>query len=288
MRILVTGGAGYVGSVLVPTLLAAGHDVVVMDIFKPACGYWIERDIYRNPVTEMDLRNTDAVIHLAGLVGEVICNREPQRAVEVNFLATKYLARACQQAEARLIFASTCSVYGVKRGISNEDTDPEPYSVYAITKLKAESDVLACGGTVFRMATIYGFSPQMRYDLIANQFIKEATENGAINVFGGDQLRPFMEIRSAARAYLACLKLPFYGEVFNLADESLSLLELGKMVGEATGCKVQVVTEMKDQRSYAIDITRARKMLNLETLSLREGIREMAAQAKTILGKEKT
>jgi nucleoside-diphosphate-sugar epimerase len=172
----------------------------------------------------------------------------------------------------------------VKRGISDEETDPEPYSVYAITKLKAESDVLASGGTVFRMATIYGFSPQMRYDLIVNQFVKEALESGMITVFGGDQFRPFMEIKSAVNAYLACLDVPIRGQVLNLADESLSLLELAEILKKTTGCQVNLVPEIHDRRSYAIDVSKVQKLINIETLPLCKGIGNMVAQAKIILG----
>jgi nucleoside-diphosphate-sugar epimerase len=114
MKILVTGGAGYLGSVLVPLLVSAGHEVEVMDIRQPISGNWTNRDIFSCPLSETDLRNVDAVIHLAALVGDIICHQEPQRTVEVNFLATKYLAHACKKADIRLIFASSCSVYGVQ------------------------------------------------------------------------------------------------------------------------------------------------------------------------------
>lgn len=275
MRIIVSGGAGYLGSVLVPALVSAGHRVDVMDIQQSVAGNWIERDILRNPVSEADLENVDAVIHLAALVGDIICHREPQRAVEVNYLATKYLARACRKAGVKLIFASTCSVYGIKNEVCYEHTDPEPFSVYGITKLKAESDVLDAGGIAFRMATIYGISPRMRYDLVINEFVREAKIDKLINIFGGRQMRPFLEIQSAVRAYMEGLSSEISGEIINLADESITILELGKMVQDVFGCAINIIPEIVDKRSYSIDSTRAIGLLNFRPERLREGIEAM-------------
>ncbi len=276
MKILVTGGAGYLGSVLVPLLVSAGHEVEVMDIRQPISGNWTNRDIFSCPLSEADLRNVDAVIHLAALVGDIICHQEPQRTVEVNFLATKYLAHACKKADIRLIFASSCSVYGVKNELCQEGiTEPEPYGVYGITKLAAESDVSNAGGISFRMATIYGLSPRMRYDLVINEFVRQAKTDKSINIFGGKQMRPFLEIKSAAKTYLECLKLEKSGGIFNLADENISLLALGQTVGEIFGCKVNVIPDIIDRRSYTIDYSRAMKSLSFKPKAIRDGIEEM-------------
>jgi len=271
MKILVTGGAGYLGSVLVPTLVSRGYQVDVMDSTQPVAGNWINRDIFASPLGEDDLRNVDAIIHLAALVGDIICHNEPQRAVEVNFLATKYLARACREKGVKLIFASTCSVYGVKNELCKEDTEPEPFSVYGLTKLKAEDEVLDANGIVLRMATIYGISPRMRYDLVINEFVREAKTQGRISIFGGSQMRPFLEINSAAEAYVKCLTSERSG-IFNLADASVSLLGLGKIIGEVFACRVNVIPEIVDKRSYAIDLSRAIAVLGFEPKQLREGI----------------
>jgi nucleoside-diphosphate-sugar epimerase len=275
MRIIVSGGAGYLGSVLVPALISAGHRVDVMDIQKPVAGNWIERDILKNPVSVPDLEGVDAVIHLAALVGDVICHREPQRAVEVNYLATKYLARACRKTGIKLIFASTCSVYGVKNEVCYEHTDPEPFSVYGITKLKAESDVLEAGGIVFRMATIYGISPRMSYILVINELVRQAKIEKLINIYGGRQMRPFLEIQSAVRAFMAGLSSEISGEIINLADESITILELGKMVRDVFGCAINIIPEIVDKRSYSIDSTRAIGLLNFRPERLRQGIEAM-------------
>jgi nucleoside-diphosphate-sugar epimerase len=206
INILVTGGSGYIGSVLVPALIAARHNVKVMDLVPPVAGEVIIRDICLHPMQPADLKDIDLVIHLAAVVGDEACHVSPARAVETNYLATKYLAHACQQASVRLFFTSTCSVYGVKRGISTELTEPEPYSVYGLTKLAAEKDVINARGTVFRLATVYGFSPRMSYILVINEMIRLARETGTITIFGGEQVRPFVKINSLVQAFLAALR----------------------------------------------------------------------------------
>ena len=275
MRILVTGGAGYIGSVLVPALIADGHEVSVMDIESPVSGAWLKRDIFARPVGAAEIGDVDAVIHLAALVGDQVCHERPERAVEVNFLATKSLARACHEAGVKLIFASTCSVYGVKQGLSNEETEPEPYSVYGLTKLKAEEDVLRASGVVFRLGTVYGISPRMSYILVINEFVKAAKTEGIITVFGGAQMRPFLEIRSAVAAFRSCLRSKISGEIINIADENISLSNLGMLVAETFSCKIKTIPEIVDRRSYMADNSKAVRLLGFKPKALKDGIREM-------------
>lgn len=279
MNILVTGGSGYIGSVLVPALIADGHHVRVMDLVQPVAGDWLERDICESPVSAADLRGIDAVIHLAAVVGDEACHEKPGRAVETNFLATKYLARACRETNVRLIFASTCSVYGVKRGVSSEESEPEPYSVYGLTKLAAEKDVLNAGGTVFRLATVYGISPRMSYILVLNEFVRLAKTKRAITIFGGDQVRPFLEINSAVRAFREVLRSNISREVFNIVDANITLGELGKTVGDVFGCEVKTIPEIIDRRSYEVDNAKAVHLLGFKPEPLKQGIETMKALA---------
>lgn len=275
MNVLITGGSGYIGSILVPALNADGHRVTVMDLVQPVSGTWIKRNVFEEPMRAADLSNVDAVIHLAALVGDEICHEKPDNAVEVNFLATKYLAKACREAGTRLIYTSTCSVYGVKHGLSTEETEPEPYSVYGLTKLKAEEDVLKAGGIVFRLATVYGISPRMSYILVINEFVRAAKTRGSITVFGGDQIRPFLEINSAARAFRAGLKSNISGEIFNISDANISLRELGKTVSDIFGCTVKIIPEIVDRRSYQVDNSKAIRMLGFNPGPLADGIKAM-------------
>lgn len=276
MNILVTGGAGYLGSVLVPMLISKGHEVYAVDTQPPFSGNWINRDIFHSPLTKADLDNVDTVIHLAAVVGDAACNKEPQRAVEINYLATKYLSQACKKAKARLIFASTCSVYGVKKELCKEaEADPEPFSLYGITKLQAESDILSAGGVVLRMGTLYGISPRMRYDLVTNEFVRKAKINKIISVFGGNQTRPFLEINNAASTYLKCLKSSISGELFNLADGNITILQLAQTVQEIFGCEIDVLREIADKRSYMVDSSRAVKILGFKPKQIKEGVEAM-------------
>lgn len=279
MNILVTGGSGYIGSVLVTALIADGHRVSVMDLVQPVAGDWLKRDIFEMPVIAADLQNVEAVIHLAALVGDEICHEKPLPAVETNFLATKYLARASKEANARLIFASTCSVYGVKHELCAEDVEPEPFTVYGLTKLKAEDDVLRAGGVVFRLATVYGVSPRMRYDLVINEFVRGAKTKGSITVFGGGQIRPFLEIHNAVWALRRILELDISKKIFNISDANVTLRELGKTVGEILGCRVRTIPEIIDRRSYQVDNTRAIRVLGFKPTPLAEGIEAMKSLA---------
>ena len=277
MKVLVTGGAGYLGSVLVPMLVSEGYEVDVIDLMKPLAGNWIKRDIFREPIAKNDLEGIDFVIHLAAIVGDAACNKEPQQAVEVNYLATKYLSQACKKAGTkRLIFASTCSVYGVKNEVCVEDkTDAEPFSLYGITKLKAEDDVLSSGGIILRMGTLYGISPKMRYDLVVNEFIKKVMADKPITVFGGNQKRPFLEIKNAANTYLQSLKSNLAGEILNISDENITILELAKIIQKEFRCEVEVMPEIVDKRSYKVDCSKATKALNFMPQPIEKGIKEM-------------
>jgi nucleoside-diphosphate-sugar epimerase len=277
MNVLVTGGSGYIGSVLVPALQAEGHEVTVMDLVQPLAGTWVRRDVFAEPLQPIDLRKMDVVIHLAAIVGDETCNQKPGSAVEVNFLATKYLAKACCEAGTRLIFSSTCSVYGVKHGLSNEETDPEPYSVYGLTKLKAEEDVLKAGGVVFRLGTVYGISPRMSYILVINEFVRAAKTGRAITVFGGGQMRPFLEVHSAVRAFCAAVKSDIRGEIINIADVNISLRQLGDTVCDIFGGTVKYIPEMVDRRSYQVDNSKAIRLLDFKPVRIAEGLKPMKA-----------
>ncbi len=257
MRILVTGGSGYLGSILAP-ILARRNEISILDIRQPASpeAEWINQDV-RNSNPQDLVSRFDAIVHLAAVVGDAACNKDPNLSVETNYLATKALARACQAKGKQMIFASTCSVYGGTNSTLTEDDDPEPFSLYGVTKLLAEKDVLASGGVVFRLATLHGNSPRLRLDLVVNEFVRNAMR-GRIVVFGGKQLRPFLHVSDAADAFVEALRID--SDTYNVAAENMTILELAERVTKLIPCKVEVVEEIKDKRSYAVDSAKMQKL----------------------------
>ncbi len=141
MRILVTGGSGYLGSILVPRLTSERHEVEVLDIQPPTSSVrWVNADV--NSADLGMFKTYDAIVHLAGIVGDAACNKEPTKAVETNYLTTKRLANEFARSNKKMVFASTCSVYGASNSLQTEDTDPSPLSLYGLTKLQSEKPVI--------------------------------------------------------------------------------------------------------------------------------------------------
>lgn len=258
MRLLVTGGSGYLGSILLPKLKVR-HQVTVLDLVEPASkGYeWIKKDV-RNTSANVLVDQFDAVIHLAAVVGDAACNKDPNLAVETNYLATKALARTCENSGKQMIFASTCSVYGANGTLHKEDGDPEPFSLYGVTKLLAENDVLASGGIVLRLGTLHGDSPRLRLDLVVNHFVRKAM-SGRIVVYGGKQLRPFLHVSDAADAFVEAIGTD--SGIYNAAAENMTIIELAERIAKVVPCKIEVVEEILDKRSYAVDSAKIREKL---------------------------
>jgi len=263
MRILVTGGSGYLGSVLVDRL-KPNHDVGILDLREPASGAveWIKEDIRSNSSVEGIVNSFDAIIHLAAIVGDAACNKDPNLAVETNYLATKALARACKNNATQILFASTCSVYGATGLKHKEDDDPQPFSLYGVTKLLAEKDVVASGGVILRLGTLHGNSPRLRLDLAVNEFVRNAMK-GKIVVYGGQQLRPFLHVSDAADAFIEALGTD--SDIYNVAAENMTILELAERVAQLIPCKVEIMQEIKDKRSYAADSGKIRERLGFES-----------------------
>ena len=224
MHVLVTGAAGYVGSVLVDVLLRAGHQVRGVDALAhgPAPSLLLawgedEFEFVRADVTDADAMGSavvdvDAVVHLAAIVGDPACAREPELAKAINVGATRALVRAARDRDVgRFVFASTCSNYGKlddPNAFATEDWPLRPVSLYAETKVEAELDVLEQSADGFetcclRLATVYGVSPRMRFDLTVNEFTRDVLLAGDLVVYGEQFWRPYVHVRDAAAAVLA-------------------------------------------------------------------------------------
>lgn len=275
-RILLLGGGGYLGSVLTGQLLDAGYCVDVFDaLLFGAMGLdnyqgnkdfrLIEGDIRDiGSVTEY-IPGAYGVILLAAMVGEPACDVDPKATVDINLVATKAAAEAARYYEVpRFVFASTDSIYGIREGVMAEDSPKNPISLYARLKLRAEEEILGMQGesfqpTILRMATIYGLSPRMRFDLIINILTLHAVTKGEITIMGGKQWRPLVHVADAARAYVMSLQTSLDkvgGQCFNVGsnDQNYQIGTLGEQVKEVCSeIEVKIVPQTPDLRDYYVN-----------------------------------
>jgi len=274
-KILVTGGAGYLGSVLCRKLLDKGYQVRVLDKLLFSDGgiqelydnkkfQFIYGDIRDAPTIKKAIKKMDAVIHLAAIVNDPASAVNPELTEEVNYHSSRELAKMCWSSGVnRFIYSSTCSVYGASKSsrLLTEKSKLNPVSIYGKTKLMAEKDILEFSDygfspTVFRMATLHGVSPRMRFDLAVNVMTAMAKYKKQFKVFGGEQWRAFCHIQDAADAYLQCLETPtekVNGEIFNISTENQKIIELGKHIELVVPDSKMIVDEKNvDIRNYRV------------------------------------
>jgi nucleoside-diphosphate-sugar epimerase len=301
--VLVTGGAGYIGSTLVSDLLGRGYSVRVLDSVAVGDGrsllqFWglpafefRRADVCDTEARTAALEGVDAVVHLAAVVGDPACSRDPERAQEVNLEATKALLReSADFGASRFIFASTCSNYGKIHddgGYATEKWELRPVSLYAETKVAGELDVLAAAASGFattclRFATVYGASPRMRFDLTVNEFSRDALLTGELVVYGEQFWRPYVHVRDAARAIVTALGSPVdrvMGEVFNVGDTGQNfrkqdLLEF--LVERLPETTIERVARTEDPRDYRVSFEKIQSQLGFRTgRTVPEGIDEV-------------
>jgi nucleoside-diphosphate-sugar epimerase len=266
MKILVTGACGYKGSVLVPKLLRAGHEVVAFDAqwfgnhHVPHPDLKVVRGDVRN-IDEIPLDGVDAIIHLASVANDPCGDLDPKLTWEISCLATMQLAdRARRRGIRRLIYASSGSVYGVKdEDQVTEDLELVPISEYNKTKMCAERILLSYAGDMVvqmvRPATVCGYSPRMRLDVSVNMLTMQALKNGRITVFGGEQTRPNIHIDDITDLYIFLLEHPEHIGVFNAGFENISIMDIARMVVKHVPAEI-VVTPSNDPRSYRVNSDR--------------------------------
>jgi nucleoside-diphosphate-sugar epimerase len=266
MKILVTGGCGYKGSVLVPKLIAKGHDVVAFDIqwfgnFLPEHpALTVVRGDIRN-IDEVDLTGIDAIIHLSSVANDPCGDLDPKLTWEISCLATMQLAdRAKRRGIKRFIYASSGSVYGISDEPQvTEDLELFPLSEYNKTKMCAERILLSYADDmvvqIVRPATVCGFSPRMRLDVSVNMLTMQALTNGRITVFGGEQTRPNIHIQDITDLYLFLLDHPEHTGIYNAGFENLSIMEIARLVEQHVDARI-VVTPSDDPRSYRVNSDR--------------------------------
>jgi nucleoside-diphosphate-sugar epimerase len=272
MRILVTGGLGYLGSVLTTELLKKGFSVSIID--SNLYGNFLseevkekvkifENDIMNSKIKEA-IKDSDVIVHLAAIVGDQTCDLIKQHAVDINLNGTKNILKLCNKYNKKLIYASTCSVYGASNRILKEGSKTLPLSIYALTKLGSENVIERYGKnfTIFRFATLFGYSPRMRFDLVVNTFIGNAINNKEITVFGGNQWRPFLHVKDASDAIITTIEKNYFdNEILNLASINLRIIDVANIIKKKLGCKLKIMKEIKDPRNYRVDFSKAKKEL---------------------------
>ena len=300
-RVLVTGGAGYIGAPLTEALLADGHDVRVLDVLLhgqediagriDAAGAELVRgDLRDEDARRRALRGVDAVVHLAAIVGDPACAKDPAVSDAVNVQGTAALvADAAAAGIERFVFASTCSNYGRMADPTvpiAEDGVLAPVSLYAEQKVKMEQSLLASSGeyavTCLRFATVYGVAPRMRFDLTVNEFVRDLWADRTLEVFGQQFWRPYVHVNDAGRAVRAVLTRPageLAGEVFNVgrSNENYRKLDLVELIGTRidTGT-VEYVQRDDDPRDYKVSFEKILSRLGFETeMTVPDGIDEL-------------
>ena len=263
MKILVTGACGYKGTVLIPKLLAAGHEVVGFDIM------WFGNFLQPHPrlrivkgdvryIDEIPLDGVDAIIHLSSVANDPCGDLDPKLTWEISCLATMQLAdRAARRGIRQFIYASSGSVYGVKEEPQvTEDLELLPISEYNKTKMVAERVLLSYADQmsvqIIRPATVCGYSPRMRLDVSVNMLTMQALTREHITVFGGSQTRPNIHIDDIADVYLFMLEHPEHRGIYNAGFENISIMEIAERVVEHAPAKI-TVTESNDPRSYRVN-----------------------------------
>jgi nucleoside-diphosphate-sugar epimerase len=294
-KILVTGGAGYLGSILVPTLLAEGFEVTVLDNFRygqntllECCanpGFEVIRGDCRDDRILRDcLRNADYVIPLAAVVGAPACNEDAMAATTINLDAIKLLLTLRSRRQ-RVIFPCTNSGYGVGEhgAFCTEESPLRPLTLYGRSKVEAEAAVLSADNTAaLRLATVFGVSPRMRLDLLVNDFVHRAVTDRAALIFEGHFKRNYIHIRDVARAFLHLMRNfeTMKGRPYNvgLSDANLSKLELCERIKRAIPQFVYVeapIGEDPDKRDYIVSNARIEATGYRPQYSIEMGIGEL-------------
>jgi nucleoside-diphosphate-sugar epimerase len=301
---LVTGGAGYLGAEVVVALLEAGREARLLDNLlhgqQQIAEMLAERgadarigDVRDAEARQAALEGAEAVVHLAAIVGDPACARDPKLARETNVEATRSLIEDASVAGVRhLIFASTCSNYGRMANPEvpvDEEAPLAPVSLYAEQKVEIEKMLLADGSgptipTCLRFATVYGAAPRMRFDLTVNEFTRELWADRDLEVFGEQFWRPYVHVRDAARAIVQVIDAgpdEVGADVFNVghSDENYRKLDLVEIIsGQLQSGNVSFVHRDEDPRDYKVSFAKIRERLGFEPqMRVPDGVREVAA-----------
>ena len=292
-HILITGGAGYLGSILTRLLLEKGYRVRILDnmtygydsILPLGEKYKNELSVVIGDIKDSEaiitaLDGVDKVIHLASIVGWPAANLDVKGSQVVNTLATRNLVELCNiYGIKHFYFASTCSVYGSQSNVLiSENSSLIPVDKYAETKLACEKYILneaKMPYTILRLATLFGLSYRMRYDLAINAFIAKALNGEKLDVYGGEQYRPFLHVSDAAIAFVSAVEHEFSG-IYNVAGMNYKILDVANEIAKELNATVEISKEIVDQRDYQVTAEKFNKLFEYEPLKkVKDAINEI-------------
>ncbi len=298
-RVLVIGGAGYIGSALLPKLLEKGYSVRLFDMLlygtEPVEGILshpglelVQADFRHIDRVVEAMRDVDVVIHLGAIVGDPACALDEELTIEVNLMATRMIAEVAKgYGVQRFIFASTCSVYGASDELLDEGSALNPVSLYARSKIASEKVLMSLADPYFapaclRFGTIFGLSGRTRFDLVVNLLAAKAVLDGEITVFGSDQWRPFLHVDDAAHSVLLTLEAPLAvtrNQVFNVGfdEQNYTLGQVAQLI-QAQVPRARIVNHGhdSDRRNYRVDFRKIRSVLGfVPSFTLAQGIAQV-------------
>ncbi len=293
MKILVTGGAGYVGSVLVPELLSAGHHVRVLDnlmygghslipFFVHPRFEFVKGDILDEATVRRCVKDVDAIIHLAAIVGYPACKKDPNLAKDVNVFGSRIIDRSRSKSQP-VLFASTGSNYGALVGdICTEETPLNPLTIYGKTKTEAEQAFLDSGSSIcYRFATAFGLSPRLRLDLLVNDFVYKAMKERNLIIYEKTYKRTFIHVRDMARSFLFALENidTMLDNVYNVGSETMnySKEDVALKIKEKIDFYLHFadIGKDEDQRNYEVSYKKINSLGFETTVDLDQGIDEL-------------
>lgn len=297
MKVLVTGGAGYVGSTLVSHLLKRGYEVTVFDnlmfggdqllpFFASPNFYFVLGDIRDPKLVKQHTQDKDIIIHLAAIVGYPACRKDPDLAKTVNIDGTQNLLDAIN--DQLIIYASTGSNYGSVDSICTETTPLNPLSLYGQTKTLAESMIMELPkSVVLRFATAFGLSPRLRLDLLINDFTYKCLSQGYLVVYEKEFKRTFIHVSDMAKAIMLAIDQPaMAGNVYNVGDNNMNYTkkEICDMISARTGAYIHYadVGEDADKRNYEVSYSKINALGFKTEITVEEGIEELIRASKVV------